>query len=265
MNNTAHLKTYVKNHPDNKMAWYLLGKEYESSGQEGKAQYCYIQAGSVYEAFEATKVPADLWKEYQDKLLEEARQKEKRKGLFRKVGIVLVFLLLLNLSSAYAPGQFAVDLPTQDDSDLIAYDLGLAVQDPNSGSEAMWPEGERELGAGGLGESMGTEFTASAYQSNADNPYKSLEDLYGDKLETPASKVVVLGMKQKAKWLIWTKNMPVVYELDKSPQDGVMKVQSYDPKACQCTPPDATKLQKEGKAWIERQETLAVLYSGSYL
>jgi len=259
MNNTAYLKSYVKNHPDNKMAWYLLGKEYESAGQEGKAQYCYIQAGSVYEAFEATKVPADLWQEYQDKLLEESRRKEKRKGLVRKVGIVLVFLLLLNLSSAYAPGQFAVDLPIQDDSGSFSDDLGLAVIDPYPGSEPMGQESGRASGIGGPDADSGTEFTASAYQSNIDNPYKSLEDLYGDKLETPASKVVVLGMKQKAKWLLWTKDMPIVYELNKSQQDGVMKVQSYDPKACQCRPPDATKLQKEGKAWIERQETLAVL------
>ncbi|WP_068780422.1 L,D-transpeptidase [Paenibacillus sp. GM2] len=259
MKNTAYLKSYVKNHPDNKMAWYLLGKEYESAGQEGKAQYCYNQAGSVYEAFEATKIPADLWQEYQDKLHQESRRKEERKGLVRKIGIVLVFLLLLNLSSAYAPGQFATDLPVEDDSATVAEDLGLVVKNPSQDSEAMWPEGERNWGIGSPFEGQGTEFTASAYQSNIDNPYKSLEDLYGDKLKTSASKVVVLGMKQKAEWLIWSKEMPVVYELDKSPQDGVMKVQSYDPKACQCTPPDATKLQNEGKAWIERQETLAVL------
>lgn len=45
MNHSPHLKSYVKMHPDNKMAWYLLGKEYESSGQEGKANYCFNRAG----------------------------------------------------------------------------------------------------------------------------------------------------------------------------------------------------------------------------
>lgn len=260
MKNSAYLKGYVKNHPENKMAWYLLGKEYESAGQEAKAQYCYIQAGSVYEAFEATKVPADLWQEYQDKLVEESKRKEKKKGLIRKIGIVLVFLLLINLSAAYAPGQFAVVPSVEDDSGLTVEDisslsveeLGLAVKDSDPGSEAAW------LGGEGVS-ALTTEFTAGAYESNPDNPYKSLEDMYGEELATTASRLVVLGMKKKAEWLIWTKDMPVVYELDRSPQDGVMKVQSYDPKACLCTPPDASGLQKEGKAWIERQESLAVL------
>jgi lipoprotein-anchoring transpeptidase ErfK/SrfK len=85
----------------------------------------------------------------------------------------------------------------------------------------------------------------------------------GSELGTSA-KTVVLGMKQNAKWLIWAQNMPVVYELDRNPQSGVMKVQSYDAKACLCTPPNVTELQKEGKAWIDRQESLAVLSTAIY-
>lgn len=74
MQNT-HLRTYVKKHPDNKMAWYLLGKEYLGEGQEAKANYCFQQAGEVYEAFERSKAPADIWVDYQEKLVEMSEQR----------------------------------------------------------------------------------------------------------------------------------------------------------------------------------------------
>ncbi|MEB3100219.1 L,D-transpeptidase [Ferviditalea candida] len=47
-----YLKDYVKLHPDNKMVWYLLGREYVRKGETGKATYCFQQAGEVYLAFE---------------------------------------------------------------------------------------------------------------------------------------------------------------------------------------------------------------------
>ena len=54
-----YLKKFVKDHPDNKMGWYLLGKQYESLGKGGKAKYCFAQAGDVYSAFEMT-APIEL-------------------------------------------------------------------------------------------------------------------------------------------------------------------------------------------------------------
>ncbi|MDG0813624.1 hypothetical protein [Cohnella rhizosphaerae] len=52
------IKDYLLKHGNNQMAWYLLGKEYLSRGQEAKANYCFAQAGPVYEAFESKKEPA---------------------------------------------------------------------------------------------------------------------------------------------------------------------------------------------------------------
>ena len=103
MQNT-HLRTYVKKHPDNKMAWYLLGKEYVREGQEGKANYCFQQAGEVYEAFERSKAPADIWVDYQNKLVEMGEQKEKKQRI-RKMWLTLLMLLVLALvPPADAPG-----------------------------------------------------------------------------------------------------------------------------------------------------------------
>jgi predicted Zn-dependent protease len=54
-----YLKKFVKEHPENKMGWYLLGKQYESQGKDGKAKYCFAQAGKIYSAFEMTN-PIEL-------------------------------------------------------------------------------------------------------------------------------------------------------------------------------------------------------------
>ncbi|KIL38559.1 hypothetical protein SD70_25425, partial [Gordoniibacillus kamchatkensis] len=50
-----YLKKFIREHPDQKMAWYLLGREYAAQGKHGKAEYCFAQAGEVYEAFEKRK------------------------------------------------------------------------------------------------------------------------------------------------------------------------------------------------------------------
>lgn len=34
----AYIKEYIESHPDNRMAWYLLGKQYERNGEQGKVQ-----------------------------------------------------------------------------------------------------------------------------------------------------------------------------------------------------------------------------------
>jgi len=58
-----HLKQFVKDHPDNKMGWYLLGRQYEEAGKAKKAFYCYAKAGEIFEAYEKKKLPATVEKE----------------------------------------------------------------------------------------------------------------------------------------------------------------------------------------------------------
>lgn len=104
MKNSQHLKAYVQMHPDNKMAWYLLGKEYYKNGQHGKANYCFNQAGEVYEAFEHSKVPAEMLREYEDGLLQASRQRERGQQRLRYISLALMLLILLMVPSAVAPG-----------------------------------------------------------------------------------------------------------------------------------------------------------------
>lgn len=245
MNNSSYLKKYVRNHPDNKMAWYLLGKEYEASGQEGKAHYCYIQAGSVYEAFEASKVPADLWREYQDNLIQESKRKEAQKRSWRRAALVLMLLLLMSLPQVHAPGQ---PMPEE----LQAIDQG--------GQKSL----EDEMVADELPVKSDPRFTAQKYFNDAEARQAGLAGLLnGSKgnSDQKSDQQVVLGMNSAGSWALWSRSMPVVYAVTISHEHGLTTVQSYDEKVCDCEAPDAGQLQKDGEQWITRQESLAVLAS----
>ncbi|SDF65701.1 Lipoprotein-anchoring transpeptidase ErfK/SrfK [Fontibacillus panacisegetis] len=239
MNNSVYLKKYVENHPDNKMAWYLLGKEYEAAGQEGKANYCYNQASGVYEAFEASKVPADLWKEYQTKLLQESKRKEKQSRLARRIGVLLILLMLIWIPLSYAPGQ------TSDGSDTVIADT----------------TGKKEVQSDSGASSGKTKPTFTAREYSGNNGMKYAADLLGGNRSDEQSQTVVMGMKRSGNWLLWSKNLPVVYGIQQDSDSGETTIQSYDPIDCDCTPPDPSKLQKEGEKWAVRQESLAVLSS----
>lgn len=54
---TLYLKQFVKKHPQNKMAWYLLGRDYMKKGKKSKAMYCFKRSGEIYEAFESQSLP----------------------------------------------------------------------------------------------------------------------------------------------------------------------------------------------------------------
>lgn len=254
MANSAYLKKYVENHPNNKMAWYLLGKEYEASGQEGKARYCYIQAGSVYENFESSKIPEDLWMGYKDGLLQETKRRESRGRLLRKIGVALAILLMMWIPSAHAPGD-----------ELTAPLLAGETADQNidgSGAPAGTDDDIKNLAAPNV-PLAGPVFTAKGYfgqvnpQGEAFSGLLELEGQAGRKIQDTA----VLGMARSGNWLIWSDDMPVVYGLTQSPEDGRVTIQSYDSAGCRCKPPDVSDLKSKGRKWIIRQESLGVLSS----
>ncbi|UUZ93907.1 hypothetical protein LJK87_04305 [Paenibacillus sp. P25] len=98
----SYLKKYVRQHPDNKMAWYLLGREYEASGKRGKALYCYAQAGEIYEAYENQTVqlppealePIERWR--------KASRRKKRLAVLRAL---VLTALPLPRAVVYAPSR----------------------------------------------------------------------------------------------------------------------------------------------------------------
>ncbi|WP_339316007.1 L,D-transpeptidase [Paenibacillus sp. FSL R10-2734] len=242
MKNSQHLKAYVQMHPDNKMAWYLLGKEYYKNGQQGKANYCFNQAGEVYEAFEHSKVPAEMLREYEEGLLQASRQRERGQQKLRYISLALMLLILLMVPSAVAPG---ISLTGEQEvlQDMSASEVKAlpdpkdSVQEPAiEAGKAMYTAKE-DVGVALQGKLMATMLMRK-------EPFQA----------------AVLGMERDQKWLLWKEKLPLNFTLQKNGK-GRMVYQSYDPKACACEPPEQGQLAKDAAEWQGDQEELATLWS----
>ncbi|MDM5278609.1 L,D-transpeptidase family protein [Paenibacillus silvae] len=247
MQNTD-LRSYVKKHPDNKMAWYLLGKEYLKEGQEAKANYCFQQAGEIYEAFERSKAPADIWMDYQDKLVEMSALKEKKKRIRKMWLTLLMFLLLAGLPPADAPGA------NQGVTDALASAL-----DSGDDHQEVKPEANEKKGADASSVQQGSVFTAAAFggENDGGGALAAAWAGAGKGVQTTA----VLGMQTSDAWAIWQRDMPVKYIMQTNSK-GKLTAQSYDAKQCNCEPPEVSaKIKRMALAWTARQETAAALSS----
>ncbi|WP_341480032.1 L,D-transpeptidase [Paenibacillus dendrobii] len=245
--NSLYLKKYVQMHPDNKMGWYLLGKEYEKEGQYGKANYCFNQSGGIYEAFETSKMPSDIWQEYESKLLQQAHEKHRRSVRMRRTLVILMLLLLAVVPSVDAPGQgkkveeALLEKQTDGLKDLPNDSEGQSAPAENTSDpdRVMFTAAqEGGFGAGGLQIEPG--------------PFTHTQLLRG--------KLAVLEMKKEGNWLLWGRHLPLGYTLENKGA-GALSYQSYNSKTCNCQPSNASDLSEEAFAWTGEQEEQALLYS----
>ncbi|WP_152381241.1 L,D-transpeptidase [Paenibacillus brasilensis] len=248
MDHSPHLKSYVKKHPDNKMAWYLLGKEYESSGQEGKANYCFNRAGEVFEAFEHKQIPADVWMEYQDKLVQMSKEKERRTARARHLLTALMVLLLIWVPSANSPKHSNENAAVSPVTERAAADNVKTAEVP-----IVDPTGTAKIG----GTNVGGVFTAQGRKGSGAET--TLADML-TKTDRLPPKTTVLGMEQSGSWLLWRNGMQPLLSVQNQGNGG-LAVQSYDAAACACKPPDRESLRQAGLEWAAGQEELAVLNS----
>ncbi|OWR27306.1 L,D-transpeptidase [Saccharibacillus sp. O23] len=207
------------------MAWYLLGKEYEADGQPGKANYCFNRAQEVYEAYEHIQVPEDILAEYEHKLREAADRRAKRAAKRRNWLLLAVLLLLAGFRYAEAPG----------------------IGGPRSAAEQAPP-------ASGLPPEL---FTA-AEAGRPDAVGAAAAGYLQDGRAVPAS---VLGMKRDGKWLLWQKDLPVIAKIEPGLKRGETLLRSYDRKTCDCEADTSSQERKAAQAWMNEQESLAVLAS----
>ncbi|WP_438349780.1 L,D-transpeptidase [Paenibacillus sp. FA6] len=243
MKDSIYLKEYVKLHPENKMGWYLLGKEYEKNGQEGKANYCFNQSSEVFEAFEKSKVPDDVWKEYEDRILQISRHKERRTRKIRVFLLALIILLLTFIPSIQAPENRTISGTDEEQ---------IAMNEIEQKPETIVTKGELKQNA----PIVNPLFTAQPGGST-DERAQSLSSMLAYSGALPA-RLAVLGMAREDKWLLWKQNMPISFTLEKT--DGSQVVyQPYDPNECECTPPDDTTLKASSVLWVKKQEELAAL------
>ncbi|MBO2942591.1 L,D-transpeptidase [Paenibacillus sp. F411] len=243
MSESVHLKRYVESHPDNKMAWYLLGKDYERHGEHGKANFCFNRAEEVYEAFEHSKVPADIWKNYQQKLLQEEQQREKRVGSIRRAALALALFLLFLVPSAAAP-EWSMDSWAKEELDSGEKLSALAEAESRAGEEKPEAEGPLFTAAGSDAEGQG-----------------GLSSLFQKPSELPESSVV-LGMKQAGTWKLWSDQMPLLYGVKVMEGGGITVTPLQgDGANCDCGPLEGGTLKELAVKWSENQLNQAVLAS----
>lgn len=239
MNNSLYLKRYVETHPDNKMAWYLLGKEYEQAGEQGKANYCYNKAEGVYEAFELSQVPSDIWKNYEQRLLEMERDKDLKRKRIRRLLAALVLLLLVFIPPAQAPGYSSAEVA----------EGRFPPDEPVSASSANK----------GKNHSRNEPLYIAVASGQANNSSGMLPSLLQQPRQLPAWSVA-LGMKRSGKWLLWSKDMERLYGLHRNDQ-GAIAIQPYEGAAgeCNCEPASSSALKRGAERWANLQVETAVL------
>ncbi|NMO95362.1 L,D-transpeptidase family protein [Paenibacillus lemnae] len=246
MSESMHLKRYVESHPDNKMAWYLLGKDYERQGEQGKANYCFNRAEEVYEAFELSKAPSDIWKHYEMKLLQQEKNRVRRASKIRRAWLCAVLFLLMLIPSATAPGLFPAGNWAVELEEMIGWLPDL--------DEAPLPEGDE----GKSRPSPDVLFTAAAMQR------ESGESGVVSLLKNPSSlppKSIMLGMESAGNWQMWSAAMPAAYGVQRE-ADGRIGITPYTgaKEECECEPQAAASaITQSGARWAELQVQGAVL------
>ncbi|CAM4308409.1 L,D-transpeptidase [Paenibacillus tarimensis] len=229
---TIYLKHYVKQHPDNKMAWYLLGKEYTIQGKEAKANYCYLQSGTVYEAFERKKHPL-LAETPQEAIATYNRQRRKRRYLSRAVLLSIILLA----GSVFAPGtpwKLERSLPGANKSAVQAVPAAVEADVLNRTAVVFASEATAE----------------AAGEAAAPLLYGGMKPAYG----------LTVHQEEQDEWTLWTGAADVLMSVTSSLDGSRSDVRWHSNEACRCEAEpaaDAPGFLEEWKADRERQWVLA--------
>ncbi|KQX47019.1 MULTISPECIES: L,D-transpeptidase family protein [unclassified Paenibacillus] len=239
-----YLKKYVKEHPDHKMAWYLLGREYAAQGKEGKAAYCFAQSGEIYEAFERQKItiegplPISPASALHKGTVTSVKSKPSGKGKWMPL---MVILLLLAVPAA-------MDL-AKNDTGNIPDETAAAAAAPAAVNAPATPKQE---GTSGL----------KLYFSNGD---------WGNKLQqvlsssgSGAGESVIMGVPQSSdgKWNEWNRSVkPLISVENKGGGEGSAALKYYQSQTCSCQVADSSALVPVIDNWMHEREQAIVLQS----
>ncbi|MHA7962664.1 L,D-transpeptidase [Paenibacillus sp. CAU 1782] len=225
-----YLKQFVKQHPNNQMGWYLLGKHYREVGKEGKANYCFIQAGNIYEAFEEETHPIAL-AEQQLASLKDWEKKQKKKRRAWRVALLALPLLLLAL---VAPAQhYLGDKSSPEEDDAVAV---APLSDPELGVLFVPKKEIRPVGYALNG-------IIAAGNAAPDQSF-------------------AITLDEQEGWRSWLGNAKFWLSATKGEGQGKFDVAMMDRDACQCEPGDSMKLKSQFGAWQADQELHWTVMSG---
>jgi lipoprotein-anchoring transpeptidase ErfK/SrfK len=230
LDNQMRLKKYVREHPSNKMAWYLLGREYDGQGKRGKALYCYAQAGEVYEAFEKKTINVSL---ESLQTLEQWDRRGRRRYWLNRIRLMAVLILIVG-GIAYLPGTLRevehVSAPP------LPKDISIAqVQQ----TKVYYIAGDKTK-----------EAVGAALQ----------EMLIKERVNSFA--ILAHGRKtEDGKWISWLQPPDILLSVEGKQDAAQQQIQYHDAESCQCQPTEAAKPKAIYNAWMGQREQEVVLRS----
>lgn len=233
-----YLKQYITQHPSSKMAWYLLGKEYESQGKAAQARYCYFRAEEIYEAFEKKAIQSHATDEVQNEG-DQANRKLKR----ITAGLLLLLLLLL-LPSSLDGDLFVQEKQGETEgAEAKAADLNSEGDKPEEEDEAdrlprVILQADEELGKSESGRENG-RLPIRIYNQ---------ETVWGE-----------LG--RAGPWTLWGEEARVIAGVRPSGTAGKYELEVYDPELCQCEPVESAAAHSQLLRWMKEREEMLVLQS----
>ncbi|WP_308640085.1 L,D-transpeptidase [Paenibacillus silvisoli] len=228
----AYLKRYVQNHPNNRMAWYLLGNQYRLEGKEGKANYCFLQSGSIYEAYERKqhelagepKVIIDKW-----------NRKRRTRGLVLRTAVSAALLMVCTMA---APAGLPNGIDERSKPSAERDTMAPAATTPERALDVVFV---RSAGSGTLGKALGALMTGG-----------------GNK----AKRGLAVMLEQQGKWRIWPGATRILADVERGGSERLASVvRLLDGQACDCQPADAASANKLYAAWSSEQEMRWTLIS----
>ncbi|MEK8126320.1 L,D-transpeptidase family protein [Paenibacillus filicis] len=240
-----YLKKYVRQHPENKMAWYLLGREYEAQGKQGKALYCYGQAGEVYEAYEEQKISLPSFPEHVEKgnesTLSSSGQRHGGKRWkrwlfsFARTAILLLLGTLLLLAPGLSGSGSREYKQTQEPAAIPA-DVTTA-----------------QLQAGHVYYGVGPKTKQAIGQALQHMLLQERLLSFG---------ILVRGMPlADSAWIEWLKKPEPLLSVEAKEDASQQQVSYHDAESCSCQPTDAGRAEGLVTGWMGQREQQAVLRS----
>lgn len=257
---TVYLKEYVKSHPDNKMAWYLLGREYAQKGEQGKAVYCFQQAGEVYVAFENSlpqqvRLPDSLQPPQADFAVDTKIHStfigiSKRRGVWVR-GVIIAIWALLLLFLPFEPKE----IMNLDNDPYIQSEVDTRARQnlrvPLEDMKVIY---------------MTPDFVKQDQE-------RLMKEIVFPKVSKALKTVAIQPVVSRGGgWIEWTKPPVYLFEAKRSVAAGNLNIQYLDPVSCACEPADVdvdearsiySQWQGQQEEWLVLQSALNA-YRGSY-
>ncbi len=237
------LKEYLLKHEDSRMAWYLLGKQYEGKGDTAKATYCFGQAGDIYTAFEGKPAPS-LPEPKKDTI-----NHRKAFWIWSAVFTVLIGAIGLGLYAIAQEHKQSEAANQEQQSDTIGTpspSVEAILKDPPSPAPIIALI-DAPLGA------------VSAARDPLKDGQTALGALLLPSINNDARMLVQAA--SLGKWNDWVKSGKPLATVAVDDKLGSSGVNWHDAKWCNCKPQDPSSAQKRIQEWKPLQESKLVLRS----